>query len=77
MEKSSFFWVRSVLFMAGNLGKKGGGGVGEVGQGLDSSFCICCLLLLDHPPNANPEDNLVYAKPMTVFCVGFFFFFCI
>ena len=56
--------------MGGNLGKKGGGGKGEVEQGLDSSFCICYLLLLDHPPNANAEDSLVYAKPMTLF---FFF----
>lgn len=53
--------------MGGNLGKKGGGGKGEVEQGLDSSFCICYLLLLDHLPNANAEDGLVYAKPMTLF----------
>ena len=57
-------------FHGGNLGKKGGGGKGEVGQGLEPSFCICYLLLLDHLPNANAEDNLVYAKPMTLF---FFF----
>lgn len=54
-------------FHGGNLGKKGGGGKGEVGQGLEPSFCICYLLLLDHLPNANAEDNLVYAKPMTLF----------
>ena len=57
-------------FHGGNLGKKGGGGKGKVGQGLEPSFCICYLLLLDHLPNANAEDNLVYAKPMTLF---FFF----
>lgn len=58
-------------FHGWEFGKEGRGGKGG-GQGLDSSFCICYLLLLDHLPNANAEDGLVYAKPMTLF-----FFFCI
>lgn len=53
--------------------KKGRGGKGGGEQGLDSSFCICYLLLLDHLPNANAEDGLVYAKTYDTF----FFFFCI